>query len=276
MIQASEVRCGNGCCVTAEDYQRGGWNSLFFCKHQGVTIYIPYPFAKKDFSCHDWKEAALQFIMQMVRSFLKGVKNMHAKVWMHRDIKLSNILMMSERPPKAVVSGFNLVLNGPEFHKTNFGTPELHAPEVASGRYTNKIDIWSSGLVMCVMLLSDDYDRFIDREARQGAAWNAHMVRCLENIGRLGQVEERIAKVVILMISRDPDRWPTAQQVLRGLPLWEPTRAQWMWSKDIEFLEKTRLPTATNRPSSVASVNISRAVATVPAKKDVVESSEEE
>lgn len=182
----------------------------------------------------------MQFKLQMIRSFMISLVTMHGGVWTHRSVSPGNTLVMSDDPPRAVCSGLGSAFEGPIFYETQIGDPELQAPEMSSGPRTKKVDTWNAGLLICFMLLPDDYDRQLDRNGRQGAAWNSHMVRCLEEFGRKGETERRTAEVVIKMITLDPLERPTVKRALQELP-------EWVYSKNSYVYKQVKAPKQTRK-----------------------------
>lgn len=176
----------------------------------------------------------------MIRSFLTTLVTMHGGVWTHRSVSPGNTLVMSDDPPRAVCSGLGSAFEGPIFYETQVGDPELQAPEISSGPRTKKVDTWNAGLLICFMLLPEDYDRRVDRNGRQGVAWNAHMVRCLERFGRNGETERRTAEVVIKMIKLNPLERPTVKRALQELP-------EWVYSKNSYVYKQVKAPKQTRK-----------------------------
>ncbi|KAJ4439911.1 hypothetical protein ANN_08041 [Periplaneta americana] len=90
---------------------------------------------------------------------IKAVKYLHDNKITHRDLKPENILLATERRETLVkVSDFGLskFVNSQSILKTYCGTPLYVAPEVLEtkgmGSYTNKVDIWSLGVILYICL----------------------------------------------------------------------------------------------------------------------------
>ena len=80
-----------------------------------------------------------------------GIALLHSANYMHRDLKPDNILIADKDSPKLADYGFvcsTITAN------TDVGTPIYSAPELTSGRYTNKVDIYALGLILFEILNS--------------------------------------------------------------------------------------------------------------------------
>lgn len=82
---------------------------------------------------------------------------LHSQHFVHRDIKPENFLMQNETKEAEIkVIDFGLAK---EFNpkkdppmKSRAGTPYYVAPEVLAGKYNEKCDIWSCGVIMYILL----------------------------------------------------------------------------------------------------------------------------
>lgn len=86
-----------------------------------------------------------------------GVEYLHSQNVTHRDLKPENILLATTDQYTLVkVSDFGLSkrVNTNSVLQTQCGTPMYLAPEVRSAHYTNKVDIWSLGVILYNCLTS--------------------------------------------------------------------------------------------------------------------------
>lgn len=94
-----------------------------------------------------------QNILQWGRQIVQGLAHIHSYGFIHRDIKLENIILDSE--DNAVISDLGMCRHTAEFTPLTGKVCSLYtrAPEVYddSGKYTDKIDAWSLGIVLLAL-----------------------------------------------------------------------------------------------------------------------------
>jgi len=107
---------------------------------------------------------------------LGAMHYLHANNFVHRDIKPENFLMQDKSAAAEIkVIDFGLAKYNPEGTpmKTKAGTPYYVSPQVLSGSYTDKCDIWSCGVICYVLLCGyppffGDADPDILKRVKQG------------------------------------------------------------------------------------------------------------
>ncbi|KAM0824153.1 hypothetical protein ACQ4PT_070394 [Festuca glaucescens] len=89
----------------------------------------------------------------LIKDLMSVVKYCHEMGVIHRDIKPENILLT--KTGKMKLADFGLaarVTNGQKLSGVA-GSPAYVAPEVLSGSYSEKVDIWGAGVLLHVLLL---------------------------------------------------------------------------------------------------------------------------
>jgi len=93
----------------------------------------------------------------IIASMLLGLRHLHSKRMVHRDIKAGNILLTNDGVAKLADFGVSKELNTIQSKcQTTIGTPYWMAPEVIQeGRYNEKADVWSLGITLIEMAEGD-------------------------------------------------------------------------------------------------------------------------
>ena len=87
----------------------------------------------------------------------QGLKYLHERNIVHRDIKPENILLVDQDLSVKVADfGLAKIIGEESFTTTLCGTPSYVAPEILENsnhrRYTRKVDVWSTGVVLYICL----------------------------------------------------------------------------------------------------------------------------
>lgn len=89
----------------------------------------------------------MEELREGLRQLLDAVDHMHSRGITHRDIKPANVMVASRHPIYLKLTDFGLASTSHHL-KTNCGTARYCAPEIrARETYTNKVDIWSLGII---------------------------------------------------------------------------------------------------------------------------------
>jgi len=107
-----------------------------------------------------------ELIYQIISDICLGIKEIHNKNLIHRDLKPDNLFIGSDFKIKIGDFGISKQLDiYNDYAKTPVGTLRYTAPEIIKGqKYNNKVDIWSLGCIiyeLCTLNLCFDSDNMI-------------------------------------------------------------------------------------------------------------------
>jgi calcium-dependent protein kinase len=95
---------------------------------------------------------------RLTKQMLSAVRYLHSKGIIHRDLKLENFLFSSKKADselKMIDFGLSKHFRYGEVHHEAVGTPYTVAPEVISGSYDERCDIWAIGVIAFLLLSGD-------------------------------------------------------------------------------------------------------------------------
>ena len=91
---------------------------------------------------------------EIMSQLLSGVHYLHSKGVIHRDLKPENVLLEDKESLLLKIIDFDTAtLFAYGFCSEKFGTPIYMAPEVVRGKYNEKCDLWSCGIILYVLLV---------------------------------------------------------------------------------------------------------------------------
>ena len=101
------------------------------------------------------KEAA-----ELILQVMSAVEYCHNNGICHRDLKPENLLYLEKgkeknNPIKVIDFGLSQSINLKKILSSKVGTAYYVSPEILAGKYTEKCDIWSTGVILYVLLSGD-------------------------------------------------------------------------------------------------------------------------
>ena len=90
----------------------------------------------------------------IIKQILEGLDYLHSNDIAHRDIKLENILLNSQKAIKIIDFGFSLITPKNRPLDIFCGTPSYMAPELIARKnyFGHLVDIWALGVLLFVFL----------------------------------------------------------------------------------------------------------------------------
>ncbi|WOL16916.1 calcium-dependent protein kinase 20 [Canna indica] len=150
----------------------------------------------------------------VIRTIVEVVQICHKHGVMHRDLKPENFLFGSKKenaPLKAIDFGLSIFFRPGERFTEIVGSPYYMAPEVLKRNYGPEVDVWSSGVILYILLCG--VPPFWG-ESEQGIA--QAIIRSVVDFKRdpWPKVSDAAKDLVKRMLDPDPKRRMTAQEVL--------------------------------------------------------------
>ena len=94
---------------------------------------------------------------EIIQQVLRAIEYCHNVGIVHRDLKPENLLYLHEgseenNPIKIIDFGLSQSINLNKMLSSKVGTAYYVAPEILAGKYTEKCDIWSAGVILYILL----------------------------------------------------------------------------------------------------------------------------
>ncbi|CAK9048678.1 unnamed protein product [Durusdinium trenchii] len=144
---------------------------LELCNQGSMQEYIEQRFERVPMSYEKLYMAPEFFqITSCMTQLLEAIKFLHENCVAHRDVKPANVLLASGRRWKLADFGLATKFQPGVFLKSNVGTRPFQAPEVAQKCYTEKCDIYSTGILFIALTIGKAYSRPEDLESEEEKA----------------------------------------------------------------------------------------------------------
>lgn len=183
------------------------------CNHLPQAVFTSSPLALCDFTRVLWSNYSLTVIRECLRGVMRGLVTLHTAGFMHRDIHIRNVFLVSSDPPAAVLGDFGKTVQAESHSDDCLGPIHTRAPEV-DGRtqYTNKIDIWSLGIVMLSIL---DPDAQPPGGRIPTLQWHQPVMEYCTRVKRNknGTLDADVLDLIQQMLTWDLNARPTARQI---------------------------------------------------------------
>ena len=117
---------------------------------RGLPV-IAYPLGRESLDERLERPMPREQAIDYARQLFSGLAHIHSRGVIHCDIKPENLIVFSNEQLR--ITDFGLARDGDVGSlNTRSGTPEYMAPEHAEGRVSTRSDVFSAGLVACLLL----------------------------------------------------------------------------------------------------------------------------
>jgi calcium-dependent protein kinase len=156
----------------------------------------------------------------VIKQMLLAANYLHINGFAHRDIKPENFLLLEDKDVieanlKLVDFGLSkpiLDTKGKNQLKTKAGTPMYMAPEILTGEYDEKVDVWAVGVTLYVLLCGQP--PFPGRTDKEILA-SVKSGRVNFSGSQWSKVSDLGKAVVSLLLDQNPTSRPTTAQALQ-------------------------------------------------------------
>ena len=132
-------------------------------KNNEYLVFKYYPCSLKEY--FDENMLALETVKKWALQISLGMMKLHEMSIIHRDLKPENILLTEKSPyGDIVITDFGFSINTAfERPVSSLGTFNYYAPEILTGEYNEKVDVYSYGVIVYLTLF-DSFPRFVNSQ----------------------------------------------------------------------------------------------------------------
>ena len=150
----------------------------------------------------------------LLRQMLRALLVLHSHYVAHRDLKLENWLLVKPEPSldlKLCDFGFSIVLRPREVSKERVGSIYYVAPDVLLGPYDYRVDLWSMGVILFMLLSGKPpfngagEDEILVAVKAASVSFESPTWSCVSPLANT---------LILQLLSRDPRQRPSAEAAL--------------------------------------------------------------
>lgn len=161
---------------------------------------------------NDVKKFREEEALMLVKSLIETVDYLHSMNFVHRDIKLENIVMTSEGNSGFKLIDFGLACSCKNGLLQACGSPGCVAPEMLRGNlYGSKVDMFSIGVLLFTLLSGKG--PFEGKTSKEVLEKNRKCEIVFGKIG-FGRVSKNTMELLIMLLAANPTHRLTAKEAL--------------------------------------------------------------
>ena len=121
-----------------------------------VMEYVPYGSIRRLIREAEEEPIPVLRVIELLKNTCIALDEAHTLGIIHRDIKPENILISNEENNEVKITDFGLArLMSSSGISSEVGTPGFMAPEIKTGKYDHRVDIYSTGVILYQLLGGD-------------------------------------------------------------------------------------------------------------------------
>ena len=173
----------------------------------------------KCFQCKsDMKNLIKPNFMKIFSHIIFGLRYIHSEGIIHRDLKPSNIFLSSlDSKCQAKIGDFGLPCFEEQSVKSYFGSARYKAPEQSTGKYNNKVDMYSAGVIL-FELSKLEWENPDDNTNSWGKVLKSLRVNRRKVLEEFEPFHPKFVRILVGSLLEDsPDARPSAEKVSQEL-----------------------------------------------------------